>query len=139
MKTSTLIMIVVLVVVFLMGCEEQQQRRWGQGETPPEFQAWFGDSNLARLNYVQTEKMNAQNNLIYGVNETDKAGKVIGRKRGLIERIMALEDKAEKLQKPEHFVIEGVPVVRNEEQNGANKTESKENPEGQGSTRESPE
>lgn len=48
---------------------EPNQPIWGQGETPAEWQSWFGNDNMARLNYAQTDRINAQGQALAEVVE----------------------------------------------------------------------
>lgn len=51
--------ILSLLAVLLFGCNEAQQTpRWGQGDLPTEWQGFFGEDNVARLDFVQTQTIN---------------------------------------------------------------------------------
>lgn len=45
----------MFVTLLFVGCEEPQQKVWGKGELNPEYQEFFGNSNGARLDYVQNQ------------------------------------------------------------------------------------
>ena len=90
MKTVLLASLLMLVVI-LSGCQEQQVV-WGVGDPPIEWQASFGNDNLARLNYVQSGILDRVQPIVYGLNIQDPNGKQT-HKRGLIERVTALEDR----------------------------------------------
>lgn len=62
--TGIILLILVLTLVF--GCNEQQatQKVWGQGDLPTEWQGFFGESNVARLGFVQTRAINRQGQAI---------------------------------------------------------------------------
>jgi hypothetical protein len=95
------IVILVAISFLLCGCQESQQSKtWGQGETPAAYQELFGNSNNARLNFVQSERMDQHRALIYGLNVKDANGQPV-RKRGLIERVTALEDLKDRVKKLE--------------------------------------
>ncbi len=95
----TMIILMCLALVACGGCEEAQQQTniWGEGELPPHWRGFFGDGNLARLNFVQSQALDQHQAIIYGFEDRDPDGQVI-RKRGLIERITALEGQIEKLK-----------------------------------------
>ena len=54
-------MIVGACLGLLCGCEEAQQQ-WGQGDPPLGWQKDFGNSNIARLDFVQTQMLNKHAN-----------------------------------------------------------------------------
>lgn len=94
-------MIVALVVIsiLLAGCQEEQKSKvWGKGELPAPWRELFGKDNISRLNFAQTEASNRHQALIFGVNVKDPNGQPV-RKRGLIERVKALEEQIEALEK----------------------------------------
>lgn len=94
----------ILLALVVGGCNEAQQvpqQRWGQGELPEDWQNTFGNDNLARLNFAQTQRINQHQALIFGGSIKDPNGQTV-RKRGFIERITtleALEDRVRKLEK----------------------------------------
>ena len=53
------ILLLILFVAMLSGCQEAQ--KWGQGDPPAEWQTMFGNGNLSRLNFVQTDRINKLN------------------------------------------------------------------------------
>ena len=94
----TMIVLACLALVVCGGCEEaQQQIKWRQGELPPGWVSFFGDGNLSHLNFVQSQVIDRNGGIIYGVNLQDPNGRSV-RKRGLIERITTLEGQVEKLK-----------------------------------------
>ncbi len=94
----TMIILMCLALVACGGCEEaMQQAKWGQGDPPVEWQNMFGNDNIARLNFVQTQAANQHQAIIYGFEAKDPDGQVV-RKRGLIERVITLEGQIEKLK-----------------------------------------
>lgn len=101
MKTVLLASLLMLAVI-LSGCQEQQTT-WGQGDPPADWQNMFGDTNIARLDFVQTNTINRHNALIYGMDTKDPDGKNI-HKRGLIERVTALEGLTERIKALEDSV-----------------------------------
>lgn len=68
MRFSCLILIVIVGFLLLAigGCNEAQVSRkvWGQGELTAEWKSFFGDSNTARLDFIQTQRINRQNHII---------------------------------------------------------------------------
>lgn len=59
MKKVELCIILVVLVVAFCGCNEQQAPKvWGQGGLPADFQGFFGNDNTARLDFVQTQRIN---------------------------------------------------------------------------------
>ncbi len=102
-----LVMAVLAIMALLFaGCKEAQRtpQVWGQGELPIRFQELFGKSNLARLNFVQTQRADNHQALIYGIDAKDPNGQTV-RKRGLIERITALEALEERVKKLEERTV----------------------------------
>ena len=55
-----LIVLALLVTMILCGCQEsQQQKVWGKGDPDQAWQDYFGNDNMARLNFMQTARINA--------------------------------------------------------------------------------
>ena len=88
--------VLAMVALLFAGCQEAQQtpRDWGQGDLPVAWQSMFGNDNLAHLNYKQSLVLDQRGAIIYGIDIKDPNGAQV-RKRGLIERITALESLAE--------------------------------------------
>lgn len=91
---NTKLMIVIIFVILgclilLTGCQEEQ-KVYGQGELTSEWISYFGTDNDARVNFLQQA-------ILYGINTKDAQGKAV-HKRGLIERVTALEDKVKKIE-----------------------------------------
>lgn len=80
----------LVVLAFMYGCGAQQQV-WRQGELPADWQDTFGNKNLSRLSYVQTQKINRYNDLIFGLDTKDAGSGELIHKPGFIERVTALE------------------------------------------------
>lgn len=55
-----MITLMLICVSLVLGCQENQQERpvWGQGDPPDTWQEQFGNENMARLNFVQTDRIN---------------------------------------------------------------------------------
>lgn len=57
-----MIIVVALLTQVLAGCQEvrraPQTEVWGQGDLPADWQGYFGEDNVARLDYVQTQTIN---------------------------------------------------------------------------------
>ena len=51
------VLLLVAFVMFLTGCQEEQ-KVWGQGDPPADYQSMFGNDNAARLDYVHTGYIN---------------------------------------------------------------------------------
>ncbi len=62
MRILCLILIVITggLLILLGGCNERQRKVWGQGDLPAEWQGFFGDGNVSRLDFVQTNAVNRQ-------------------------------------------------------------------------------
>ena len=98
MKPELLIIIAILLALALVvcgGCNEAQQvpqQVWGQGELPADYQTLFGNSNIARLVYVQTQRVNKQ---IQDVNELASRVRFLETENPteLAERVRKLESK----------------------------------------------
>ena len=101
MRVLWILMIVWIIAIMLgaVGCEEAQQQ-WGKGDPPESWQKMFGNDNIARLNFVQTQTMNQHQAIIYGLDVKDPNGQPV-RKRGLVERITTLESLSERVMKLE--------------------------------------
>lgn len=52
----TLPILLICLAVLLCGCQEEQQV-WGTGEPTPDWEGYFGNGNLSRLNFVQMRQM----------------------------------------------------------------------------------
>ncbi len=62
-----LVMVILLGLSLLVaGCEEE---KWGQGDPPLEYQQRFGNSNLARLDFLQTQRINEQYEILVKMAE----------------------------------------------------------------------
>lgn len=61
-----LIGITGFLLLVLGGCNEAQISRkvWGQGDLPSDWQDFFGEGNIARLDFVQTQAINKQGQAI---------------------------------------------------------------------------
>ncbi len=60
-KTEIIILCIALLALsFIFGCQEQQKKVWGKGNPPAEWQEHFGNDNKARLDYIQTNRINSQ-------------------------------------------------------------------------------
>ena len=65
MNKILIILIVVTALVLIAGCEESAKTPiWGTGETNTEWQDYFGNDNIARLDFVQTRAINEQGQAI---------------------------------------------------------------------------
>ncbi|KKN74411.1 hypothetical protein LCGC14_0390310 [marine sediment metagenome] len=57
-----------LLAVLLFGCQTQQtpqvRKVWGQGDLPADWQGFFGEGNVARLDFIQTQTINRQGQAI---------------------------------------------------------------------------
>lgn len=60
-------LMILLLLSMLTGCQPEQ--RWGTGEPPTEYQAFFGNGNMARLNFVQTNRINSFGQQLAELNE----------------------------------------------------------------------
>ena len=68
LKRMRLLIVVVvlsiLAVYFVFGCQSRQKKVWGNGDLPSDWQGFFGADNVARLDFVQTNTINAQGQAI---------------------------------------------------------------------------
>lgn len=91
-----LFVVMTIIAVFTSGCTEQQKivepKTWGTVDLPAHYVETFGDDNPSRLAYVTSTELDKIRFIVYGVNIKAEDGKVT-RKRGLIERVTALEGK----------------------------------------------
>ena len=90
-------LLALIILIIISGCveadvaiAEPKLPVWGQGELPAEWQEYFGNDNVARLNFMQTRALDRMQAIIYGIDVSDPNGQPM-RKRGLIERITKLE------------------------------------------------
>ncbi len=90
MRTVFLAIIVMLVVI-LTGCQESQS------QLPQDWRDVFGNDNISKLNFRQTQALDRHSVMLQGLKVVDpngepvlKDGKPI-RQRGLIERVETLE------------------------------------------------
>lgn len=74
MKDIMLITMIVAALLFC-GCTEPKSKVWGKGDLPTAYSERFGNSNGARLDFVQNQQI-------------DKHSKVIAE---LARRVLALE------------------------------------------------
>lgn len=87
--TKSVMVSMVIATILLTGCTETQ-KRFGDGDPSAEYIAIFGNGNNARLNFMQSQELDRLRMIVYGFNQKQKDGSV-KRKRGLIERVTALE------------------------------------------------
>ncbi len=85
---TVLLTSLLMVVVILSGCQEQQVI-WGQGDPPADWQDMFGNDNIARLDFVQTNTINKQQGILYGTKDPNSLG--------AIRAIVALESRIESI------------------------------------------
>ena len=95
------VIVIVLAALALSGCQESQklpeQLVWGQGNPDPNHIEYFGNGNLSRLCYVQTQTINKQARLITElVALNSKQHKILGKSDiELFNRVRKLEDPNE--------------------------------------------
>ena len=94
--TTVWVIIIVLTFLFgLFGCQEAQKSPvWGQGNPDSNYIENFGNGNLARLCFVQTQRINNQAKLIAElITLNAKQHKIMGEKDiDLYNRIRKLEE-----------------------------------------------
>ena len=81
---TVLLTSLLMVVVILCGCQEEQAT-WGQGDPPADWQRMFGNDNIARLDFVQTNTINQQQGTLHGTKDPNSLGVIAG--------MVALEDR----------------------------------------------
>lgn len=87
--------------LFIAGCQESQkipeQSVWGNGNPDPNHIKFFGNDNLSRLCYVQTQRINQQAQIINQlVALNSKQHKILGESDiELFNRVRKLEDPNE--------------------------------------------
>ena len=73
-----MILAAMITVSVLCGGCQRERKVWGQGEPPAEYTDFFGNDNMARLNFVQTERFNALNqNLVEFAKENAEQHKML--------------------------------------------------------------
>ncbi len=85
---AIILILMLIVMVIVTGCTDSKQ--WGRGELSAEWQSLFGNSNLSRLGFVQTQAIDRHEALLMGTNAKGKDGKAV-HTPGLIERLRVLE------------------------------------------------
>ncbi|KKN73181.1 hypothetical protein LCGC14_0403540 [marine sediment metagenome] len=97
-----IVALVSIAILFCGGCQEEQ-KVWGRGELPADWRGFFGTSNGARLDLVQTREINQTGQvvnqhhaIIHGLNIKDPNGPTV-HKRGIIERITTLESLTDRI------------------------------------------
>ena len=94
----TLVFIVLAgIICLLTGCQEQQ-KVWRQGDPPADYQEFFGNSNTARLNYVQAQILNRHAAELYGVDINDPNNEQTFHKGGVIKLLITLEERIKKIE-----------------------------------------
>ena len=62
------VIIITGLILSIAGCQPQAEvipdKVWGQGDLPDDWQEFFGNENMARLNFVQTQSINNQGKAI---------------------------------------------------------------------------
>ena len=109
LMTIGTVLLPIALIVILSGCDENQRSgKWGQGDPPAVWQGWFGNDNNSRLDFVQQRAIEQQGDIILGLDVKDQRGQPVRteggktiRKRGLIEKIAALE----KLNAEQHKIM----------------------------------
>lgn len=92
------IIILFLFALFSFGCQESQKQPeskvWGKGDPDPNHIKYFGNGNLSRLCYVQTQTINKQAKLITEfVALNAKQHQILGKSDiDLYSRVRKLED-----------------------------------------------
>lgn len=88
------ITVVLIMFVLAVGCQEEQ-KVWGQGELQADWTEFFGTGNGSRLDFVQTQRINAHNATL---QELIKRVQILEAENPaeLAERVRKLEDATEK-------------------------------------------
>lgn len=73
-------------------------KRFGKANPPAHWQAWFDNDNKSRLDYLQQQKLDRLEAIIYGSDFTDLQGNIV-HKNGLLDRIVLLESLVKNLMK----------------------------------------
>ena len=110
-------LLLIVLTIALTGCQEDQKtsKVWGNGDPPLEYQEMFGNSNTGRLDFVQSQEVEKLQRIIYGTTEKDDKGNIVRKQPGLIERIMALEDRQAVQDSIDQAIIKGVEGSINQE------------------------
>ncbi len=91
-KERILVMALLIAIAFMVcGCQEEQ-KVWGRGNPPAEWQEYFGNDNTARLDFIQTEAVKRQEVMLYGGQINDPNGKPI-KINGIVSRLIYLESE----------------------------------------------
>ncbi len=69
---------ILIMIVLVAGCQEEQKKVWGKGELDANWREMFGKGNGARLDFVQTQRINTHSQALQALPE-------------LLKRIQALE------------------------------------------------
>lgn len=63
---STIVMIIAVITlvvagaILIFGGQPQEDKVWGQGDLPADWQEFFGKDNISRVNFVQMQVLNKQ-------------------------------------------------------------------------------
>lgn len=57
---ALVIWLILSITILIYGCQSQQMPAWGEGDPPIEWQGHFGNDNISRLNFIQTDRLNKQ-------------------------------------------------------------------------------
>ncbi len=100
-KTEIGIIVLILVVMSAIACllsDCQEEKKYGKGELPADYQELFGNSNTARLNYVQAQILNRHAAELYGVDINDPNNEQTFHKGGVIKLLITLEERIKKIE-----------------------------------------
>lgn len=66
---TCLCFVITVLILLLCGCDKKPSKVWGEGELPVDWMFYFGDDNTARLDYVQTQRINKQGQALAELRE----------------------------------------------------------------------
>ena len=92
------VMLITMIVAALLigGCTESKRPVYAEGDLPAYYAEMFGNSNIARLNFLQTDLLNKHNAVIHGLDQT-KDGKTT-HLNGLVDLIGQLDARLKVLE-----------------------------------------
>lgn len=98
---SLMISALIIVAVIAVMAYQKEENVWGNGELQAEWSEIFGDDNGSRLDFVQTQRINAHNLAIQELLKRVQALEMENPAE-LAKRVRVIEDATEKGNKSEN-------------------------------------
>lgn len=102
---KSLLFTLLLAIVTLPGCQESQ-KKYGQGDLPPDWQEFFGKNNISRLGFNHEQVLDQQNKILSSNTKTvEDLSKQIKRLDKSPE-LKVLMTRITMLENPDHITSE---------------------------------